>query len=406
MQTRVNRNAVKTKVKAKLNRVAAFTPFMLLFIPWYFFLQQCTKPNDLSSSPSTKIQVGVFDGHGGAQTCVWEAVAAIRLDSGMNVRTITSAEIAMNVLDSLDALIIPGGGGSRQYLNLGKENHDRIRQFVASGKGAVGICAGAYLFSSTPGYSCLQLNGAKAIDIEHDNRGHGVAKFTLTDEGKRLFPEIADRDTSYVMYYEGPVFVNNESDTVEYQTYAIMESDVHEEGNAPKNMTNGKPFFTANQYGKGRVFSSIAHPEATPGMMWMIPRMVRWTLDMPIIEYTSEVVKPNLFEKEILMSVTDLRKESTCFDTFLYGTPEQKLEALYWLQSHLSWSGKRWIQGLLYDGNPEVRQRAAKYIADKQYLHYLPDLKAAWLSEQDTEVKKKMEIQYLRVLSLLPQTNK
>jgi len=120
------------------------------------------------------------------------------------------------------------------------------------------------------------------------------------------------------MYYEGPVFVNNESDTVEYQTHAIMESDVHEEGNAPKNMTNGKPFFTAKPVrGKGGCFSSIAHPEATPGMMWMIPRMVRWALDMPIVEYTNEVVKPDLFEKEILMSVADLREESKCFDTFL-----------------------------------------------------------------------------------------
>ena len=35
-------------------------------------------------------------------------------------------------------------------------------------------------------------------------------------------------------------------------------------------MTNNKPFFITNQYGKGRVFSCIAHPEATPGMMWMI----------------------------------------------------------------------------------------------------------------------------------------
>ena len=49
----------------------------------------------------------------------------------------------------------------------------------------------------------------------------------------------------------GPVFVNNESDTVEYQTHAIMESDVHEEGNAPKNMTNGKPFSRPTGTGKG-----------------------------------------------------------------------------------------------------------------------------------------------------------
>ena len=393
-------------MKAKLIRVAASTCLPPLLALWCFFLYQCDTPNGLSDSPDAKIRVGVFDGHGGAQTCVWEAVAAIRLDSGMNVRTITSADIAMNVLDSLDALVIPGGGGSRQFLNLGEENHNRIKKFVAGGKGAVGICAGAYLFSSTPGYSCLWLNGAKAIDIEHDNRGHGVVKFTLTDEGKKLFPEIADRDTSYVMYYEGPVFVNNEADSVVYQTCAVMESDVHEEGNAPKNMTNGKPFFTANRYGKGWVFSSIAHPEATPGMTWMIPRMVRWTLDMPVIEYSNEAVKPEIFEKEILMSVADLHEESKCFDAFLHGTPEQKLEALDWLQSRLSWSAKRWVQGLLYDGSPKVRLRAAKYVADTRYLHYLPDLKAAWLSEQDAEMKEQMKVQYTRVLNLLPQVTK
>ncbi len=85
--------------------------------------------------------------------------------------------------------------------------------------------------------------GAQAIDIEHDNRGHGISKFTLTDEGKKIFPEIAKRDTLFVMYYEGPVFIKKENDTISYETLAIMESDVHEEGNAPKNMTNNKPFF-------------------------------------------------------------------------------------------------------------------------------------------------------------------
>lgn len=216
---------------------------------------------------SDKIKVAVFNGHGGAQTCIWETVAAVSLDPEMDVRTITTSDIANNVLDSIDVIIIPGGGGSRQYLNLGVENHKKIKQFIANGGGAVGICAGAYLFSNTPDYACLKLNGAQAIDIEHDNRGHGIVKITLTDEGKKLFPEIADRDTSYIMYYEGPVFIKHPSDSIEYQTLAIMQSDVHEEGDAPQNMTNNKPFFITNNYGKGRVFSTIAHPEATPGMI-------------------------------------------------------------------------------------------------------------------------------------------
>ena len=245
----------------KLHNLFIFSALMLFI--------QCTTPatEKTSETQANKMRVAVFDGHGGAQTCIREAVAAIKLDAEMEVRTITTADIANNVLDSLDAIIIPGGGGSRQYLNLGNKNQQRIKDFVARGGGAVGICAGAYLFSNTPEYACMQLNGAQAIDIEHDNRGHGIAKFTLTDEGKKLFPEVAERDTLFVMYYEGPVFIPAESDSIQYETLAIMESDVHEEGNAPKNMTNNKPFFITNEYGKGRVFSCIAHPEATPGMM-------------------------------------------------------------------------------------------------------------------------------------------
>jgi len=372
------------------NRILLFA--LLLFV-------QCTPS---TNNQTDKIRVAVFDGHGGAQTCIWEAVAAIKLDPEMTVRTITTADIANNVLDELDAIIIPGGGGSRQYLNLGAENQQRIKEFIRRGGGAVGICAGAYLFSSTPEYSCMDLNGAQAIDIEHDNRGHGIAKFTLTEAGKELFPEVAELDTLYVMYYEGPVFIPVEGDSIQYETLAIMESDVHEEGNAPANMTNNKPFFTINQYGEGRVFSCIAHPEATPGMMWMIPRMVRRTLDKPILEYSENVMDPDIFKKEILMSYADLRQESGYFRTFLYGTAEEKIAALDWLQAKHSWDAKRWIQGLLFDGDAKVRVRAAKYIADIHYITYLPDMRAAYKSEKDEAVKAQIKEQLDKLEALLP----
>ena len=149
----------------------------ILFLAYLALCVQCSVPENKSTKKeiSTQpIKVGVFDGHGGAQTCIWETVAAIRLDPEMEVCTITTADIANNVLDSIDAIIIPGGSGKSQYLNLGTLNQQRIKDFIAKGKGAVGICAGAYLFSNTPDYTCIQLNGQQAIDIEHDNRGHGA----------------------------------------------------------------------------------------------------------------------------------------------------------------------------------------------------------------------------------------
>lgn len=361
--------------------------FILLFSLW-----ACTEKREENSTKSvetTKIQVGVFDGHGGAETCKWEAIEAIKIDKEMEVRMITSTDISGGVLNELDAIIIPGGGGSRQYLNLGHENQQRIKEFIESGHGALGICAGAYLFSETPNYACLGINGACAIDIEHDNRGHGLVKFSLTEEGKKIFPEIAERNLSYVVYYEGPV-IDTTKNTA-FTTFAMMESDVHTEGNAPANMTNNRPFFIANELGKGRIFSSIAHPEATPGMRWIIPRIIRWTLKKDLIPYSDNVVRPNRFNKEILFTKEMLKQEGDYYQTFLYGTPEEKITALGWLQDNVSWDAKRWVQGLVYDKSPEVRARAAEYISDSEFTHYLPDLENAYVNEKNEAAKERMK---------------
>jgi glutamine amidotransferase-like uncharacterized protein len=327
------------------------------------------------AASDARIRVGVFDGHGGAQTCIWETLEALRIDPEMDVMTVTSAQIAAGALEGLDVLVIPGGSGSRQYLNLGAQNHERIRRFVAAGRGAVGICAGAYLFSNTPGYACLALNGNRAIDIEHDNRGHGVVRFTLTPEGKALFPELAGRVMNYMAYYEGPVLVDA-ADELPYSVMALMKSDVHEEGGAPAGMTNDKPFFVANEYGKGRVFSTIAHPEATPGMRWTLPRMARWTARREPLPYPDRFVRPALFEREILFTAEMLKKEAALFQTLLHGKPEEKVAALDWLESHLSWDAKRWVQGLLHDASPLVRERARRYVENCELTMYEPDIAA------------------------------
>ena len=359
------------------------------------------KANETETIDNQQIRVGVFSGNGGAQTCIWEALAACSLDKDIKAQYITTSDIAAGVLDSLDAIVVPGGGGTRQYQNLGAENIRRIKEFVLNGGGAVGICAGAYLFSNTPEYSCLALNGAQAIDLEHDNRGHGIAAFALTNEGKKVFGEYAEDDTLYCMYYEGPVFVPAPDDSIQFVEFATMLSDVHEEGDAPADMTNNRPFFIGNRYGKGKVFSCIAHPEATPGKMWMIARMVRWTqVDddeesmKQLVENQrfgqSTEVKANITNKEILMSLDDLKQEAGCFKKLVYGTEAEKLEVLAWLKAHYSWDAKRWIQGMLFDASPEVRAATAEYIADIHYLTYLPDMRAAYNAETDEAAKARI----------------
>ena len=227
--------------------------------------------------------------------------------------------------------------------------------------------------------------------------------FTLTDEGRQLFGEYAALDTLYCMYYEGPVLVPVGT----YTEFATMRSDVHEEGDAPVGMTVGRPFFLGTTYGKGRVFCSIAHPEATPGKMWMISRMVRWTLgeDTPNQRFASDpaLQDASLVNRECLMTLDDIDQESTCYKTLLTGTAAEKCAALDWLKAHSSWDAKRWVQGLLFDADPSVRVAAAAYIADIHYLHYLKDVETLYRTETEPAAREAIGNSLARLRSLLPE---
>ena len=169
------------------------------------------------------VRVGVFQGNGGAQTCIWETIASIQLDPDMTVRTITTSDIANGVLRDLDAIIIPGGEGATQYMNLGEENMERIRNFIRSGKVLwVSVLVPISLQTHQDMLVCTLMVERQLIlsmiivDMEYQ-------PFSLTAEGKKLFPELAKRDKSYVMYYEGPVLVKSDNIPLPYTTMAIME---------------------------------------------------------------------------------------------------------------------------------------------------------------------------------------
>ena len=91
------------------------------------------------------------------------------------------------------------------------------------------------------------------------------------------------------------------------------------------------------------------------------------------------------------MLFRSLKQESKYFSAFLYGTAQEKIEALDWLEENVSWDAKRWVQGLVFDSSSGVRARAAEYIANSEFTHYLPDLKAALKNEKDENTKTVLE---------------
>lgn len=369
---------------------------ILSFLVILFIFSSCQEKKDV-------IKVGVFDKNGDSPWCIADAVEACRIDPDIQVKVVSAAEIMSGNIDDYDVFLFPGGGGTSETNSLGNKGLQKVKDMVLKeGKGIVGICAGAYILSDTPDYTCFALSGGEAIDIEHDHRGNGLAKFTLTKDGQKIFPELAKQDTLYCQYYEGPVLIPAKKSDYKYTSLATMESDVHLIEGTPSNMTNNKPFVIMTECGKGRVASFVGHPECTPGMRFMIPRMVRWTIKKELIAYNSKVVRPQIYSKEILYTPEQKELMNKYYKN-LKGTKEEIIEAIDELIKMSPWSVKKWMPGLLRSDYSEVRVAAGNAVEKLERTDAIPDIESAIKIERDLKVKASLERNIVNLKDMINQ---
>lgn len=348
----------------------------------FLILTACGKqqPDD------NKIVVGVFIGNGAGAISVVETIEALKIDKDISPLQISASDIQSGKLDDIDAIIFPGGSGSKQLNNLGDYGKEKIRKFVTDqGKGIVGICAGAFLTSSTPGYPSLELGNVKVIDRAHYARGRGLVEFKLSGEGKIIFPEL-DQNKLFCQYYDGPVMeclVQKET----YSELATYVTDIHPNAGAPKEVTPGKIFLYKQKVGKGRLFAIAGHPESTPGMRWMVPRMIRWVTNNKQVKYNAQLIKPENYTHEILYDKNLKINEKANWWGLFNASPDSVIISMNYLHSICSRPAVRWNIGLLRNPSLKVRLHAAELLKNSEYTAALPDLIVAFEKEKDQDVK-------------------
>lgn len=343
------------------------------------------------AEPAKPIRVGVFKGHGASAGSVQNAFEALRIDAAIRPTLVSGADIQAGALDGLDVILFPGGGGGRQFTDLGEKGAVLVRDFVlGKGKGAVGLCAGAYLLSDTPGYTCLRLCPLRAIDREHDERGHGLIAYTLTPEGNEIFPELAGRGDGRVYYYEGPILVPAGDGPPRCSILATMVSDVHLENDAPAGMTPGRPLFVRAEAGHGRVFLSAGHPETTPGLRWVVSRAVRWVARREPVPYPANVVRPGLLVQDILYDKALRDEEAALFQTLMYGATQARIAAIRRLVAIRSWDGPLWIRGFVRSNDADTRLAAARALVELEWTAGIPDLEEAVRAESEPAIRRNL----------------
>jgi glutamine amidotransferase-like uncharacterized protein len=201
---------------------------------------------------------------------------------------VTATEIQSGRLEHFDVIIFPGGGGRRQAMALGSEGRRSVQEFVRSGGGYVGICAGAFL--ATAGYDwSLGLVNTRTLTGDRDmpgagirsmaERGGGSVKIEFTGEGRIFF---GDRDGPIdVAFSGGPIFIGPMRDDLPpcfplayYRTEVALY--------APQRGTMiDTPAILAARFGAGRVVAIGPHPESTSGLEFLVKQSVLATARNP-----------------------------------------------------------------------------------------------------------------------------
>lgn len=351
----------------------------------FIVLTQGCKQKNTDQTNKQLLQVGVFNGNGASPICVLETLEALKVDQGILPQAVSSTEIMNGALDKLDVVIFPGGSASQEYNNMGLEAAAKVKAFAKQkNHGLVGICAGGYLFSTTPGYPSLQIFPAPDIR-DHYNRGRALIGFKINAEGARIFPELTKVDTAYYQYYDGPMYEIPKGSPI--QVLATITSDIVSNPGDPAGVSPGKPAFFTMDYGAGRVIASVGHPEATSGMRWIVPRMARWVANRPLVSYDKKIVRPDQYNHDVLYFPKVIAFEKENFWKLFSTNDDVVINALHQLHSIYSRPSIRWSIGLLRSTSSKVRKAAADYLLQTEYTWAIPDVQSAYEQENDRKTK-------------------
>lgn len=324
------------------------------------------------------IAVGIYKPTGVETKNVQYIAESINIDAGIVYVTLTDAEILKTKLENIDVVVFPDIENGERFIAIDDEIEKIFKDFIMKkGKGALGFCNGASMLINSEENSSLEL--IDVAIIQKEDKMNGLLQFELTEEGNELFPELRDREQNFVNYNSNIVFnVNNQNEDI-FQIMGIRNTNDAE-----------LPIFIGSNCGSGKLFLTAAHPETTPGMRWMIPRIIRWLYGKEYVWYDKNIVRPDLYTEQIIFSKEIISEIETLRNKIAQGEKDEKLEAMDELQNYYPWFAAEEVKALLKDKNRDVRLRAARFLADIEYTYALTDLEVAIKKERGKKTKEQL----------------
>jgi putative intracellular protease/amidase len=237
--------------------------------------------------PDTSIEVALYDGPGASERGIGRLGLIIDRTPDMSLQHLGPADIRPAVLEQFDAIVFPGGSGSKQARAIGPTGRRHVRDFVRQGGGYLGVCAGAYLCSAHYSWS-LDLVATHVFTGSREIEGMGKRQMwyrgdatkvnmQLTEEGMKRLPGLP-QDVE-VTYQNGPIVSpKDDPDLPPYTPLAYFRSEQVRYEPQRGTMID-TPAIVTGTFHRGRVIAISPHPEATDSLHPIITESIRWITD-------------------------------------------------------------------------------------------------------------------------------
>jgi glutamine amidotransferase-like uncharacterized protein len=173
----------------------------------------------------------------------------------------TSKVINNKTLSGYDVLIMAGSETGVHYIYNDDVDTVALKSFVASGKGFIGICAGAY---SAANYTAYWDNGwglaPSIINLPFLEKGNVTIQATSEGTG------IIGKDVRMISHINGPAMNISGYGAVAFATYTDSNSKY-----------NGYAAIVGDHYGEGRIVLSGVHPELSPQQAELLAKLIMWS---------------------------------------------------------------------------------------------------------------------------------
>ncbi len=241
-------------------------------------------------------RVAQYRDDGTAKEAVTSLPSIIATDPAFEFEFVNGDQIRAGILDYFDILILPGGSGMGEAKSMQQQGVDKVKEFVRSGHGLLGICAGAY-FPMQQDFINAQTKDSRW------KRGHATVKIEVSEEGKKVFgdgyPGLLD-----IVYANGPIMkVNVYSDRPQGEVLAWFRSEVAQ-NDTPKGIQINSPAILLAKYGKGTIITSSPHAEQTKALHGFI---------LKELHYLASQLNPDPAPKPVIGTPDELREKALSY---------------------------------------------------------------------------------------------